>query len=109
MRNCLASQRAFLDFVKLKGFKPLTEPMVAEFANAARLKLDVTWGIAELGTARSKGPLFGNTPGTSVIGKRGPVNISMTVETCSENREENLFKFTEAAPALFNTTLTRSF
>ena len=82
---------------------------MAEFANAARLKLDATWGITELGTAGSKGTLFGHTAGTSVIGKRGPVNISMTVETCSENREENMFKFTEAAPALFNTALTRSF
>ena len=51
------SRHAFLDLdaIKLKGLKPLTEPMVAEFAHAARLKLDATWGIAELGAAGPTG------------------------------------------------------
>ena len=82
---------------------------MAEFANAARLKLDATQGIAELGTAEPKGTLFGHAPGTSVIRISGSVNISMTVAICSENREENMFQFTEAALALFNTALSRSF
>ena len=111
IRNCRASRHAFLDLdlIKLKGLNPLTEPMVAEFANAARLKLDATQGIAELGTAVPKGTLFGHAPGTSVIRISGSVNISMTVAICSENREENMFQFTEAALALFNTALSRSF
>ena len=105
------SRHAFLDLdmSKLKDLKPLTEPMVAEFANAARLKLDATWGIAELGAAGPKGTPYGHAPGTTVIGISGPVNISITVETCSENREENMFQFTEAALTLFDTALTRSF
>ena len=103
------SRHAFLDLdvVKLKGLKPLTEPMVAEFAHAARLKLDA-WGIAELGAAGPKGTPYGHAPGTSVIGVSGPVNASITVETFSANREENMARFTEAALALFNTTLMRS-
>jgi PncC family amidohydrolase len=70
------SRYAFLDLdlAKLKGLKPLTEPMVAEFADAARLKLDATWGIAELGAAGPKGTPYGHAPGTSVIGISGPVN-----------------------------------
>jgi len=104
------SRHAFLDLdvTKLKGLKPLTEPMVAEFAHAARLKLDATWGIAELGAAGPKGTPYGHAPGTSVIGISGPVNASITVETFSENRETNMIQFTEAALALFNTTLMRS-
>ena len=104
------SRQTFLDLdvIKLKGLKPLTEPMVAEFANAARLKLDATWGIAELGAAGPKGTPYGHAPGTCVIGISGPVNASITVETFLENREQNMVKFTEAALALFNTTLTRS-
>ena len=104
------SRHAFLDLdlVKLKGVKPLTEPMVAEFAHAARLKLDATWGIAELGAAGPKGTPYGPAPGTSVIGISGPLNASVMVETFSENREENMVQFTEAALALFNTTLLRS-
>jgi PncC family amidohydrolase len=104
------SRHAFLDLdvIKLKGLKPLTEPMVAEFAHAARLKLDATWGIAELGAAGPKGTPYGHAPGTSVIGISGPFNASVAVETVSENREENMVRFTEAALALFNMTLLRS-
>ena len=104
------SRHAFLDLdtIKLKELKPLTEPMVAEFAKAARLKLDATWGIAELGAAGPKGTPYGHPPGTSVIGISGPVNASITVKTLSENRVENMAQFTEAALALFNTTLLRS-
>ena len=103
------SRHAFLDLdvTKLKGLKPLTEPMVAEFAHAARLKLDATWGIAELGAAGPTGTPYGHAPGTSVIGISGPVNASIAVETFSENREENMVQFTEAALALFNMTLIR--
>ena len=105
------SRHAFLDLnvIKLKGLKPLTEPMVAEFAHSARLKLDATWGIAELGAAGPKGTPYGHAPGTSVIGISGPINASITVETFSANREEIMAKFTEAALILFNTTLMRSF
>ena len=104
------SRHAFLDLnvMKLKGLKPLTEPMVAEFAHAARLKLDATWGIAELGAAGPKRTPYGHAPGTSVIGISGPIIASITVETFSANREENMAKFTEAALILFNTTLMRS-
>ena len=104
------SRHAFLDLdvIKLKGLKPLTETMVAEFARAARLKLDATWGIAELGAAGPKGTPYGHAPGTSVIGISGPLNASVTVETFSENREENMVQFTEAALTLFNMTLLRS-
>ncbi len=103
------SRHAFLDLdlVKLKGVKPLTEPMVAEFARAARIKLDATWGIAELGAAGPRATPYGHAPGTCVIGISGPVNASITVETFSENREENMVQFTEAALGLFNTTLMR--
>ena len=103
------SRPAFLDLdvIKLKGLKPLAEPMVAEFAHAARLKLDATWGVAELGAAGPKGTPYGHAPGTSVIGVSGPINASNTVETFSANSEENMARFTEAALTLLNTTLMR--
>ncbi len=74
------SRRAFLDLdvTKLRGLKPLTETMVVEFAHAARLKLDATWGIAELGAAGPKGTPYGHAPGTSVVGISGPVDASIT-------------------------------
>lgn len=103
------SRYAFLDLdlAKLKGLKPLTEPMVAEFADAARLKLDATWGIAELGAAGPRGTPYGHAPGTSVIGISGPINATVTVETSSDSREDNMMRFAEAALALFNETLRK--
>ena len=101
------SRHAFLDLdsAKIKGLKPLTEPMVAEFAHAARLKLNATWGIAELGAAGPKGTPYGHAAGTSVIGISGPLNATVKVETSLAHREENMSRFTEAALTLFNTTL----
>lgn len=103
------SRHAFLDLdlSKLKGLEPLTEPMVAAFANSARLKLDATWGIAELGAAGPKGTPYGHAPGTSVIGISGPVNATVTVATSIADREENMLQFTEATLRLFNNTLLK--
>ena len=63
---------------------------MAEFAHAARIKLDATWGIAELGASGPKGTHYGHAPGTSVIGISGPVSASITVETFSKDREANM-------------------
>lgn len=103
------SRHAFLDLdlTKIKELKPLTEPMVAAFANAARLKLDATWGIAELGAAGPKGTPYGHAPGTSVIGISGPVNATVTVGTSIADREDNMLQFTEATLRLFNNTLLK--
>ena len=103
------SRHAFLDLDlrKVKAHQPLTEPMVAEFAQAARLKLDATWGIAELGAAGPKGTPYGHAAGTSVIGISGPINATLTVETSIADREENMHCFAEAALELFNLTLLK--
>ncbi len=103
------SRHAFLDLDlrKVKALEPLTEPMVAEFAQAARLKLDATWGIAELGAAGPSGTPYGHAAGTSVIGISGPISAALTVQTSITNREENMLRFTEAALELFSVTLLK--
>ena len=91
----LHSRRAFLslDRDKLRSLKPLTEAMVQEFAHAARLSLDTTWGIAELGATGPAGTPYGH----------GTVKI----ETHSVDRQQNMLTFTEAALDLFAATLER--
>ena len=103
------SRYAFLDLdlVKLKGLKPLTEPMVAEFADAARLNLHATWGIADLGAAGPRGTPYGHAPGTSVIVISGPINATVTVEPPSDSREDNMVRFAEAALSPLNETLRK--
>ncbi|MCZ6889706.1 MAG: CinA family protein [Gammaproteobacteria bacterium] len=81
----------------VRGIEPLTEPMAAHFAKAARAQLDATWGIAELGAAGPTGTRYGHDAGTSVIAVDGPVNLSITIATGLSDRETNMSRFTEAA------------
>ena len=103
----LASRRAFLDLDRdrVRELKPLTEEMVAEFARAAREKLDTTWGIAELGAAGPAGTPYGHGPGVSVIAISGPCSISSTTRTSDDDRHSNMLAFTEAGLLLFRQAL----
>lgn len=99
----LPSRRAFLDVprARVEGLTPLSEPMVRVFADAAREKLDATWGIAELGAAGPTGSRYGHDAGTSVIGVSGPVTLSRTLTTGSDDREQNMWAFAGGALELF--------
>ncbi|MEX2326418.1 MAG: CinA family protein [Pseudomonadales bacterium] len=106
----LPSRRAFLDISKdrVDGLKPLSEEMAAVFAQAARIKLDATWGIAELGAAGPTNGRYGHDAGTSVIGIDGPVSITTEIQTGTSDREANMWSFTEAALSLFQKALEAS-
>ena len=103
----LASRRAFLDLDRdrVRELKPLTEEMVAEFARAAREKLETTWGIAELGAAGPAGTPYGHGPGISVIAISGPCSITSTTRTSDDDRNSNMLAFTEACLLLFRRAL----
>ena len=106
----LQSRRAFLDIDKesVNGLKPLTEDMVMVFAKAAAKKLTATWAIAELGAAGPTGTPYGHDAGISVIGIEGPISGTVTVETHSDNLEENMVAFTDAALSLLSDLIDRS-
>lgn len=99
----LPSRKAFLDIprIAVHGMEPLSEEMVAVFAEAARHKLNATWGIAELGAAGPTGTRYGHDAGTSVIGIDGPVRLTTTVRTGSGDRVRNMDAFADAAMRLF--------
>ena len=103
------SRQVFLDIDKarIKDLKPLTEEMALEFARAARRKLDATWSIAELGAAGPTGIPYGHEAGISAIAIDGPVTGTVTVETHSDNRQENMLAFTDAALALLAELINR--
>ena len=102
-----ASRRAFLDLDRdrVSRLKPLTEEMVAEFALAAREKLNTTWGIAELGAAGPAGTPYGHDAGVSVVAISGPRSISSTTRTSEDDRHSNMLAFTEAALLLLRRAL----
>ena len=79
------------------GLEPLTEAMVARFAQLARRQLDATWAVAELGVAGPTRARYGHPPGISVLAVDGPRPRTLAVDTGSDDREENMWRFTRAA------------
>jgi PncC family amidohydrolase len=90
----------------VEGLEPLTEQMVLRFAEIARAQLDAIWGIAELGVAGPAGARYGHPPGISVLAVVGPNDLSTTVTTGSDDREQNMWAFTAAAMQLFDEALS---
>lgn len=102
------SRRQWLDIdpEKLRGLEPMTELMAGVFAEAVRLKLNATWGMAELGAAGPTGTPYGHDAGTSVIAINGPVCASILVSTGDANRVQNMQLFTSQALKLLRETLS---
>jgi nicotinamide-nucleotide amidase len=103
----LASRRELLRIgaSDVEGLEPLSEPMARRFAQQARQQLGATWGVAELGAAGPAGARYGHPAGTSVLAVDGPVTASVTVQTGSDDREANMWRFTEAALSLLEQVL----
>ncbi len=92
----------------VEGLEPLTEAMVSRFAQVARAQLQATWAVAELGVAGPTGARYGHPPGISVLAVDGPVCVSCTLQTHSDNREENMWAFTRAALELLEDALRKT-
>lgn len=106
----LLSRRELLKIraADVEGLSPLSEPMVERFATRARAQLDATWGIAELGAAGPAGARYGHPAGTCVLAVVGPVTLTTTVQTGSDDREANMWQFTGAAISLLEQALGSS-
>lgn len=94
-----ASRNAYLDLDKssLEGLKPLSKPLIAVFAEAAKNHLGATWGLAELGASGPSDSPYGHPAGSSVIGIAGPVTREIEIATGSNHRAENMQSFTTRA------------
>jgi PncC family amidohydrolase len=102
-----ASRNAYLKFDKssLEGLKPLSKPLIAVFAEAAKNQLGATWGLAELGASGPSDSPYGHPAGSSVIGVAGPVTREIEVTTGSNHRAENMQTFTTRALTLLSECL----
>ena len=70
-------------------------------AQAVRTKMDTTWGLAETGASGPSGNRYGDDAGHVCVAVAGPVEKTLTLETGSAEREENMWAFTKAALGLF--------
>lgn len=101
------SRQIWLGITKadVEGLKPLTPEMALAFARKVRDSLGTTWGIAELGAAGPAGTRYGTGAGLSALAVAGPVEVTRLCETGSDDREANMWAFTEAAMELLSEAL----
>ncbi|MEE3262644.1 MAG: CinA family protein [Candidatus Latescibacterota bacterium] len=82
-----------------------TEIHALHLARAARGRLGADWGIGETGAAGPTGNRYGDAPGHSCIGVSGPIERAVTIETGLTDREQNMWRFAQAAMNLLSQCL----
>jgi PncC family amidohydrolase len=73
-----------------------SEPYAALCARTIRDKLGATWGLAETGATGPTGNRYGDDAGHCCLAVAGPVELVMTLETGSADRETNMWTFAQA-------------
>lgn len=86
----------------MAGMRSSSEPFAELLANRLRERLGATWGLAETGAAGPTGNRYGDAAGHSCLAVAGPVSRVMTLETASNSREDNMWRFAEAALTLLD-------
>lgn len=79
------------------GLHGLTEAGALILARAIRERLSSTWSISEIGAAGPAGNRYGNAAGHSCIAVAGPTERSITLQTGSDKRLDNMYTFAGAA------------
>ena len=82
---------------EMEGMRAATESYAS--LNAGRISeiLGSTWGLAETGATGPDGNRYGDDAGHSCIAVSGPVSRSRTIETGSNDRQDNMIAFSIAA------------
>jgi len=77
----------------LEGIRPSTEPYALLLARSARDRFGSTWALGETGATGPTGNRYGDAPGHACIGIAGPNEKSLTLETGSADRVDNMRAF----------------
>jgi nicotinamide-nucleotide amidase len=85
-----------------------SEPYASLCARTIRDKLGATWGLAETGATGPTGNRYGDNAGHSCLAVAGPVPLVITIETGSDDREDNMWAFTQAALDLLARAIARA-
>jgi len=93
--------KALLDLTPTKAVRSSSEPMAQLLAQTVREKFGATWGLAETGAAGPTGNGYGDAAGHSCLAVAGPRRASVTLETGSADRADNMTAFADKTLALF--------
>ncbi len=74
-----------------------SEPYACLCAGTIRAKLGATWGLAETGASGPTGNRYGDSAGHCCLAVSGPTELVITIETGSDEREDNMWVFAQAA------------
>ena len=101
-----AARRGLLDFSELDAqMRAATQDYAIRLASDIRDRLGATWGIGESGATGPSGNNYGNAPGHTCFAVVGPVSRAMTLETGSDVREANMWRFAEETIAFARQTI----
>ena len=78
----------------MDGMRAATESYASLNADRVKSVLGSTWGVSETGATGPKGNRYGDQAGHTCIAVSGHVNLTITLETGSDDREENMISFT---------------
>ena len=74
-------------------------------ARQMREKLGTDWALCETGASGPEGNRYGNAAGHCCVAIAGALEIAITIETESDEREANMWQFASAALELLEATL----
>ncbi|MBT3916655.1 MAG: CinA family protein [Rhodospirillaceae bacterium] len=103
------ARREFLELPdEVVTMRAATEEYAMIVAQAVRAKMNTTWGLAETGASGPSGNRYGDDAGHVCVALAGPVDKTLTLETGSAEREENMWAFTKAALGLLEEAVRES-
>lgn len=102
--------RAVLGIPKedMQGIRSASEPFARLLAQRVRHNLGTVWGVGETGASGPSGNRYGDAPGHACIAVCGPVDMAITVETGSADREANMWLFAQRALELLEACLRKA-
>ncbi len=80
----------------MEGQRGATETYALLLARRLCERLGATWGLAETGASGPSGNRYGDAAGHSCFAISGPMELTMTLETGSEDRIANMRAFAAA-------------
>ena len=93
------AQRALLGVPDeaMTDIRASTEQYALLNARTVRESLGTTWGLAESGASGPTGNQYGDSAGHACIAVAGRLERSITLETATSDREQNMWVFARAA------------
>jgi nicotinamide-nucleotide amidase len=89
----------------LGGFRSATEGNALARARIIRGRFGATWGLGETGATGPAGNRYGDPAGHACLAVSGPAERTVTLETGSSDRVDNMRAFTVAALELLRKVL----